>query len=175
MIDLVALKQWAIEFVEMPHPDFKGKPICPFAKAARKLGKVNYVEFKDEWSDEEIKNQILAMDLSKHDMTLLVCSKDRWTAGETFRTALKYQKLGLENNIWLEHSHPDIPWMMGSLNTIYQHNIIIWLQNYKQFRESMSALKETKYYELFDESYLEKDFDTRISIYKEQMLEKYNR
>jgi len=175
MID--AVKQWVLDFVEMPHPDFNGKPICPFAKTARKLGKVNFIEFKDEWPDEEIANQILAMDLSKHDMTLLVCSKDRWSEEQTFRTALKYEKLGVENNILLEHSHPDTPWMMGNLNTVYQHNIIIWLQNFEQAALSVIALKKTNYYELFDmetEFYSEKDFDTRVSIYRKEMLEKYN-
>ncbi len=42
---------------------------------------------------------------------------------------------------------------------------------------SVIALKKTNYYELFDmetEFYSEKDFDTRVSIYRKEMLEKYN-
>ena len=66
---------------------------------------------------------------------------------------------------------------MGNLNTVYQHNIIIWLQNFEQAALSVIALKKTNYYELFDmetEFYSEKDFDTRVSIYRKEMLEKYN-
>ena len=141
--------KWMEVFVEKPNKDFGGLPACPFAKEARKKNKINFVEFRNDRPDLEIEDYIYNMNFNKHDVTVIIFEKDRWTAKETFKIARKLEDIAKKNGILLGEDHPNMIETVGNSMINNGEYIIFFLQNLKQVEEAAEKLRKTSYYDIW--------------------------
>lgn len=144
-----AIDLWIKNFVEKPNIDFGNLPVCPYAKEARISKRLNIIEFNNDRPDEDIAICVKEMDLSKHDITLLIFEKDRWSIQETFKVARKTQKLAEERGLVFVEDHPEWSEVVGNTDITNGEYIIFFMQNHEKTFKYASKLRKTDYYKVW--------------------------
>jgi len=143
---------WIKTFVEIPNSDFGNFPVCPYAKEARKSNRVNIIEFYNDRPDSDIKICVENIDLTKHDVTLLIFEKDRWDIRETFKIARKTQIIAENRGLVFAEDHPEWGEVIGNTDITNGNYIIFFIQNYEKTFKFASKLRKTDYYKTWKET-----------------------
>ena len=149
MINIAEIIAWMEDFVEVKNKDFGGLPPCPYAKEARLKNKIDFVEFPNDRPDSEIEQYIHNMDFDKHDVTVIIFEKDRWTAKEAFKIARELEVIAEEKGILLGEDHPHMPETVGTSLLNNGDYIIFFLQKKEQVEAYGEKLRKTNYYDIW--------------------------
>jgi len=139
--------KWIEDFVEKPNKNFSNFPPCPFSKRTRKLNRVNFIEYNND--ENSLKNHIDQMDTDKHDMTIIICDKNTWTAKEAYKLGRKLDKYAMKRGLAFHEDHPKMIEKVGDTILNNSKYILLYIQSYKQIKESQKQLRKTKYYDIW--------------------------
>lgn len=137
---------WIKTFVEVPNADFGNLPVCPYAKEARTSNRLNIIEFSNDRPDSDIEKCIKDIDLSKHDITLLIFEKDRWSIQDTFKIARKTQTIAENRGLVFVEDHPDWHEVIGNTDITNGEYIVFFAQNHEKTFKFATKLRKTNYY-----------------------------
>tara|TARA_B100001094_G_scaffold331097_2_gene398344 strand:- start:2433 stop:2948 length:516 start_codon:yes stop_codon:yes gene_type:complete len=139
--------KWIEDFVEKPNKNFSNFPPCPFSKRTRKLNRVKFIEYNND--ENSLKDHIDQMDTDKHDMTIIICDKNTWTAKEAYKLGRKLDKYAMKQGLAFHEDHPKMIEKVGDTILNNSKYILLYIQSYQQIKESQKQLRKTKYYDIW--------------------------
>jgi len=140
--------EWIKNFVEVPHPDFGGMSPCPFSKRARERNRLNFIEFDGDESD--LKTHIDKVDTNKHDMTLIICDKNKWTAKEAYLIGRELDEYSMLRGLTFAEDHPEMIEMVGDTVVNNGEFLIFYIVGYEDVKKKQKILSKTNYYETWN-------------------------
>lgn len=152
---------WSKDFLEHPNPLLGNKPVCPYAKTARKNDKIKILVVDD--GEDLIRNIIVECNRfhkNGKDICIIACPDLEVTSDEVddYVHALNHVFVPKDVYLMASHPHTDIESVDFLENTDWQSDnefLMILIQSYEKLESASDILEKQGFYKHWSKDYYE--------------------